>query len=481
MPTSIIDEIKKNPQDAEMLHKLGSYDQAPDRKFNLSDIGNAQRLVSLYGEYFKYIPLWGKFIIFNGVVWVIDSTGQVERMAKETIMMIYKEASKVFDDDARTALVKHAHKSESYQRLRAMLELAKSEPGVSISPDELDKNIWLISFMNKTLNLQTGKSKPHDKYDLITKMIPLEYKPQAEFIHWAKFLKRIFNNNDSLIDYIQRVVGYCLTGSMKEQILIILFGNGANGKSTFLEILRLILNDYAKQAPIETFLAKSNDSLSNDIARLKGARLVTASEIGEGRRLNESLVKQITGGDMLTARFLHQEFFEFAPQFKLWIATNHKPVIRGTDNGIWRRIRLIPFEVTIPPEEQDKDLLEKLKTELPGILNWAAMGCFEWQKRGLEAPAAVVNATSGYRNEMDILASFIDDCTVSGPCLCARLNEMYTAYVKWCSVNGEKELSQIKFGTRLSERGFDKKRGSGGTWFWQGIGLKTDDDKDNPF
>jgi putative DNA primase/helicase len=278
----------------------------------------------------------------------------------------------------------------------------------------------------------------------------------------------------ALITFLQRAVGYALTGDTSEHVLFLLHGTGRNGKSTFLETLHALLGDYAKQADFATFLARKHDTVRNDLAELQGARFVAAVEVEEGRRLAENLVKQLTGGDRIKARFLYQEYFEYVPQFKVFLACNHKPVIRGTDLAIWERIRLIPFTVTIPKAERDTHLLTKLLQELPGILAWAVQGCLAWQQHGLGEPQAVVQATGAYRAEMDLLGSFLEDTVVLGTHHQVTSKDLYTAYCTWCETNGETPMSKKALGSRLLERGCAPVRlGPKQARGWQGLGLVT--------
>jgi putative DNA primase/helicase len=237
-----------------------------------------------------------------------------------------------------------------------------------------------------------------------------------------------------------------------------LHGSGSNGKSTFLEVLQALLGDYGVQADFATFVEKKGDGPRNDVARLAGARMVRSSEIGEGKRLNESLVKSLTGQDTIAARYLYSEAFEFKPTFKLWLAANHKPVIRGTDHAIWRRVRLIPFTVTIRDDEKDETLKDRLLTELPGILQWAVAGCQQWLESGLRPPDVVMAATQAYQSESDILGAFLDECCELGTGLEVAAGDLYAAYRKWAKDNGEFELSQTAFGRRIEERGFDVRK-----------------------
>jgi putative DNA primase/helicase len=287
-----------------------------------------------------------------------------------------------------------------------MLARAQAERGVAITHNALEVDPWRLTVMNGTLDLRTGEMGEHRREDLYTRFVPVEYDPVAECREWLVFLNRVLNGNEELIAFLQRAMGYSLTGSTGEQCLFFLHGSGANGKSTFLEILRALLGDYAVQADFATFLENRNDGPRNDIARLFGARVVTSSEVGEGKKVNESLVKSLTGTDRVAARFLYAEAFEFLPTFKLWLAANHKPVIRGTDTAIWRRIRLVPFTVEIPEGERDPELPNRLRAELPGILAWAVQGCLLWLESGLGVPDQVRAATDAYRRESDILGAF---------------------------------------------------------------------------
>ena len=454
--------------------------QQMTKQFKLSELGNAERLVARHGKDIRYCHEWNKWLIWTGTHWEIDLTGEVERRAKETIRAIYSEAAEIEDEEKRATLAKHAAKSETNRAISAMVELAKSEPGIPVLSDQIDSDIWLLNCKNGTLDLRTGELRPHNRKDYITRIIPTEYNPYADFEEWAKFLDRIMNGNRELISFLQRAVGYSLTGSTREQCLFMLYGSGANGKTTFLEAIAETLADYAQRTPTDTLLAKDTSGISNDIARLKGARFVVASEVEEGRKMAESLVKQMTGGEKMTARFMRAEYFEFKPHFKLWIGTNHKPVIRGTDHAIWRRIKLIPFNVTIPEPERDKELPNKLRKEKAGILNWAVMGCMDWLRDGLGEPEEVIKATGEYRSEMDIITRFISDCCTTNKQRSTKSSELYKKYVEWSRDNNEFTLSQTKFSTRMQEKGYVKDVRSTGN-YWLNIAIIDEDDSDNPF
>jgi putative DNA primase/helicase len=320
--------------------------------------------------------------------------------------------------------------------------------------NQFDIDNYLLNTNSGTINLRSGELQEHRREDLITKLAPVEYGVDKA-PNFLSFLDQIMENNVDLIGFLRRSCGYALTGDTSEQCMFIHYGLGANGKSTFMRAFSSALGDYAVQTPADTLLIKRNEGIPNDIARLKGARVVTASEAEDGKRLAESMIKQMTGGDKLAARFMRQEWFEFEPTFKVFLATNHKPIIRGTDHAIWRRIRLVPFQVTIPPKEQDKELLGKLQGELSGILAWALSGCLEWQKVGLRPPDEVRQATGAYKKEMDVLGTFLSDCCKTGSELHASAADIYSSYKQWAEGNGEYVLSQKRLGKYLSERGFE--------------------------
>ncbi|WP_338819594.1 hypothetical protein MTCOM_10940 [Moorella thermoacetica] len=441
---------------------------------HLTDLGNARRLIKQHGENLHYCHPWGKWLVWDGKRWKKDETGAVLRLAKDTARSIYAEAAEEPEEAIRKKIADHARKSESALRIKAMVTLAESEPGIPVLPRELDRNPWLLNVQNGTIDLRTGELWPHKREDLITKIVPVEYDSEAGCPTWLAFLDRIMAGNERLIAFLQRAAGYSLTASTQEQCFFLLHGTGANGKSVFLTTLLAVMGDYGIQAAPDLLLAKSGESHPTEVADLFGARLVVATETEAGRRLAENLVKQLTGGDRLKARFMRQDFFEFEATHKIWLATNNKPIVKGTDYAIWRRIKLIPFTVTIPTKEQDKSLPAKLRQELPGILAWAVKGCLEWQKRGLDEPQEVIAATAAYRDEQDILGSFITDCCVVNPLAKVTAKNLYKAYVDWCEENGEYPQSQRNFGMRLTERGFTSQRGTAGRHFWQGIGLRSD-------
>ncbi len=444
--------------------------------YHLTDLGNAQRLVASHGDDLRYAHQLNRWFVWDDMRWADDATAEVERRAKRTVRAMYAlAAGEDVDEDKAKALIKHALRSESHKAIGAMVALSKSEPGVPVMVDDLDRNPWLLNVQNGTLDLRTGELRPHRREDLLTKLAPVTYDANAGCPLWLAFLDRIMDRNQDLIRFLQRSIGYTLTGSARERVLFMLHGGGANGKSTLLETMAALLGDYGKSTRAETLLVKHYDGgIPNDLAALKGARFVSTSETEEGKRMAEALVKALTGGDTLSARFLRGEFFTFRATFKLWLATNHKPIIRGSDPAIWDRIKLVPFDVRIPDAEQDKELPAKLLAELPGILAWAVRGCLEWQTtHSLGIPTEVRVATANYRADMDTVAAFVDDCCVVGANLTVEAGQLYEAYKDWCTASGEKFMSKKALGQRLLERPqFQPTRvGKKGTRGWKGVGL----------
>ncbi len=440
------------------------------RSYMCTDLGNAQRFADQHGHDFRYVFPWGKWLVWDGRRWKIDDTGEAVRRAKDTARTIFKAAAKAQDEERTKELGKWALRSQSETRIKAMLELAKSEPGMPVTPGALDQHPWLLNVENGTIDLRTGELRAHSREDLITKLAPVTHDVEASAPSWEATLKRALPS-EALRAFFKKLCGYAITGDVSEHILAVLYGTGANSKSTILNALLDTLGDYGMQAAPDLLIAKRN-AHPTELADLFGMRLVASIEVEDGRRLAESLVKQLTGGDRVKARRMRQDFWEFPPTHKVFMAVNHKPIIRGTDTAIWRRIRLIPFTETIPPEEQDKRLPSKLRLERSGILAWAVEGCSEWQQEGLGAPDEVRKATGQYRSEMDVLGAFLKECCVREGSETARV--LYAAYRLWCDETGERAETQRKFGSQLSERGFERYRGGAdGGHRWRNVSLLT--------
>ena len=446
----------------------GRLDDESAERFNNTDVGNSSRLVAHHGADLRFCYPWSSWLVWDGRRWAVDNSGELHRRAKRTVKEIYREAANAPDDETRKALAKHAVRSEAENRIQAMISLAKSE--VPIMPGELDRDPWLLNVSNGTVDLRTGKLLEHSREDLITKLAPVEYGPEARAPTWAAVLERTIPSGE-VREFFKKLCGRAFSGDVSEHVLPVLFGTGANGKSTILNALLEAAGDYGMQATPDLLIAK-RDSHPTEVADLFGRRLVASIEVEDGRRLAESLVKTLTGGDKVRARRMRQDFWEFDPTHKVFMAVNHKPQVKGNDNAIWRRIRLLPFEQTIPPEEQDKKLPEKLRGELPGILAWAVEGCLEWRHEGLKAPDEVRKATGAYRSEMDVIGSFLKDCCEEGYDQNVAAKDVYTRYKTWCEENGEAPEKQRTFGSKLSERGYKRYRGgTSGGHRWKGLTL----------
>jgi len=361
--------------------------------------------------------------------------------------------------------------SENVRRRESAVKAAAWVKELNITSEQLDPDPWLLNVCSGTLNVLTGEFSGHRQEDMITKIANVDYELNADCPLWKQFIHEIMDYKSDVIQFVQTASGWAITGDTSEQCMFILFGTGANGKSTFLNTIMNLLGEYAIATPTETFMRKQGEQITNDIARLRGTRFVTTTEAEHGKRLSEPLIKQITGNDRMTARFLYGEFFNFVPTFKIFMATNHKPVIKCTDHGIWRRIKLIPFITRIEEDKQDKHLEQKLMLEGPGILNWLVEGARRWCKEGLRTPNIIINATDEYRAEMDIIGNFLRErCLhVSGTSISSR--ELFKCYQDWCDENNVRASSERFFGLRLKELGLEQKRSTDGR-YWQGIQLQ---------
>ena len=434
-----------------------------------SDLGNAERFVGAHGNVVRYCPPASRWLVWDTNRWRWDDTDLVVTLAQDTVRGMLHEALAIEDNLKRQAHATHALRSHARGRIDAMLSLAG--PLVAVRPDELDARPQLLNVANGTLDLATNALAPHDPDALITKLAPAVYDARAKCPNWTAFLNDITSGNRDMAGYLQRAVGYSLTGETLEHVLFMLYGSGCNGKTTFIEALRNVFGDYARAADFATFIQhRSPSAPRNDLAMLRGARFVTAAESDDGGKLDESFVKQVTGGDKVTARFLYSEHFEFRPEFKLWLSTNHKPTIHGTDDGIWRRIRLLPFTVRIPDSKIDRHLPEKLKAESSGILRWALDGLADYRERGLDEPAIVLNATKAYRADEDLIGRFLAACCSVGTSTQIQARALYNAYLRWAGTNGEPVLDERKFSRAMSERGIQGGRMTAGR-FWTGISL----------
>lgn len=431
------------------------------------DTGNADRFIDRYGNLYKYSYIANKFYIYDGMKWKIDDKGSIRKLIDEMIESIKDEkiihGDDVTEEEAREFFQKYYKKTRGTQaKKNIMNELMHRRPA---TPDDFDRDDMLINVANGYIDLTSRELYKHDINKMFSQITNTDYTEKMQPAVWLDFLNDIFAGDQEVIRYIQKALGYSLTGSTREQIMFILFGKGRNGKSIFVEVISEILGDYSNNMQAKSLMVKKNDNVNTDIARLSKARFVTSSEPNEGFRFDEGLIKQLTGGDKVTARFLYAEEFEYTPKFKIWVSTNHKPIIRGTDDGIWRRLVLIPFDVQIPEEKVDKDLKYKLLREAPAILNWMAEGAYMWMQEGLAMPEKLKEASKAYRNEMDVIEQFIEDECKRVDDAKVKANELYELYKRWANENGNYKMSNKDFGIKMKEKFKYKKTNSGMFYF----------------
>ena len=463
---------RRGSDDTELaLSLFGKKKPKVTKHYDRTDTGNAHRLFDRCNGEIRYSYARKKWYYWTGKVWALDDTGEVKKYTDLVLADMKAQAFEIEDEKEREAFLKFVNTCGNSSRKVAMITETQHLDGIPVLPDQMDAYQEYLNCQNGILNLRNGELMPHVPEFMMTKMCLCEYdtsnkKPER----WLKFIDEVCNGDKDLEHYLQKCVGYSLTGSTREQCAFFLYGIGNNGKSTFLETLSDMLGGYAANAQPDTLMTKKESGGANsDIARLKSARLVTTEEPSEGVRLNEGLVKQLTGGGKVTCRFLFGDEFEYEPEFKIWIATNHKPVIRGTDIGIWRRIRLIPFEVNIPKEKVDKNLKYKLREEMPQILHWAVEGYMMYNREGLDMPDAVQKATAEYKSEMDLLQTFADACIVIDYTVPKGVpaNELYAAYVRWAERNNEYVMTSRKFFTEIGKKLPEKKREAKGIVYGQ--------------
>jgi putative DNA primase/helicase len=442
---------------------------SPPQTPAMTDMGNAQRLVARHGQDVRWCDAMGRWFRWTGVRWHQVGATILQDLAQDTV--------RALEEEARTGgleLAKWAKASQSGRAVASMIALTKTVMGpIAVDADLLDADSMLLGVENGVVDLRTGEGRPADRADLITKSCRAPFDDLATCPLWEDFLETIFAGDGEVIRYVQRAAGYSLTGKTGERVIFIAHGSGNNGKTTFQEVVAHILGTYAMSTPVETLIARKDRGIPNDLARLKSARFVSATESERGAKLAEAFIKTVTGGDRVTARFLHQEFFDFVPQLKLWLATNHRPEIASGGKAIWRRVRLLPFEVSIPDDQVDVDLKAKLLAEAPGILAWMVRGCTEWQRIGLKEPASIKAANTSYEEDEDVLGAFLEDrAIVDGPSW-VSVGDLYAAFHEWAKAHGEEILSAKAFSQAMSERtGIKRSRqGQRGTRGFLGVRL----------
>jgi putative DNA primase/helicase len=424
------DAASRPRSDSDVLAKA-----AEAKPYMLTDIGNAERLAEHYRDRIRFCHQTSQWYLWDGQRWGLDLAGRITSYAVATVRMIYKESKACRDTDDKVAaeIAKHGVKSEAQARISAMIKLAASEPGVAVEVADLDADPWLLNTTNGTVDLRTGKLREHDPLDLNTQITTCGYHPGVACPTWLKFLSRIFHDNRELIDYVQELIGMCLSGDVSEQILPVFHGEGSNGKSTLLDTVMAVMGGYAGKAAPDLIMARKNETHPTEVADLWGKRLVVASETDEGRKLRTSFVKETTGDETLKARYMRGDFFTFRRTHKLVLMTNNKPRVTEGKHAIWRRLKLVPFTATIADSERDRQLGAKLRRESVGILAWMVEGCRRWHESGgFDEPVEIRQATEEYRDEENPLAEFVADCLVldDGGFLPSR--EARRLYQAWC-------------------------------------------------
>ena len=443
--------------------------------FPRTDSGNAELIATLFGHTLRYDHRQGRWLIWDKDHrrWEEDATNRTRSLAKNAARYRAEAALNISDNDESTCEFKWARQSESRYSIDAALELAKSEAPISDAGNGWDADPWLLGVANGIVDLRTGELRAATEQDRITKFSPGTFNSAATCPRFQQFLNEVFGPDPELVRYIHKAVGYSLSGHVNEQCVFCCHGSGANGKTTLFEVLRFILGlgEYAVNLPFSALELKNRNS--NDLVALYGTRFATAAETNDGVRLNEARIKMLTGGDTITARRLYHESFTFQPTHKLWLAFNHKPIIADDSEGMWRRVRLIPFARQFKSEEQDKNLPDALRAEAPGILPWAVRGCLLWQKEGLWMPPAVEQATASYREASDHLGQFIGECCVVEPVATVPSGALWQRYEEWVRENEEVPMTRGAFAERLEKRGFQRERsGHERTRVWIGIGLQ---------
>lgn len=438
--------------------------------FPFTELGNAEVFATQHKGTVRYFDREHTWYVKRGAIYRPDNAA-VERLVRETVRSRKAEAERISNKTAKREALRFVKGSESAARLGATERLARAEPGIPVSADEMDQDPWLFAVDNGVLHLRTQRLVDVPSAAVITRQAAVRYDPTATCPVWEGTVRAVFGGNEELADFFQRCIGYSMTGDQDEQKIFIAHGYGANGKSTLLNTVRRLCGDYGATTPFDTFDADRKGTIPNDLAALRGIRFVLASESEAQRRLAEARVKAVTGGDQITARFLHKEWFSFSPQFHVWLMTNHRPVIRGSDYGIWRRVVLFPFDEQFSGNRADKSLGRRVLGELPGILNWCLEGVKKWQAVGLAEPDIIAKASAGYREEMDIIGAFLEERCVASTGAKVEGGALYPDYHDWCKSNGEYALSRSSFGRELSRRGYTPLKSGGKNW-WKGLKLR---------
>lgn len=437
----------------------------------ITEVTLAECFAQEYGDRFRFVPEIGRWFALDKATGRWGEAAGSEVQALKALIRNLMVAAIQMEPERSQGAMRSLEKMQCRRALFNVLDLARYE-GMEMPLAGFNADRWLLPVQNGVIDLKTGKIRDTCPDDYISRCLPVSFQESARCPQWEAFVAWAMKGSPEMVSFLQKAVGLSLCGAVLFHVFFFLFGTGRNGKSTFLNVLVALLGSLHRRLPSSSLMIGGNGGIPNDIARLVGARLVTASEVAESARLNEGLLKDLTGGDVITARHLHKEFFDFYPELTLWIAGNHRPVIRGTDTGIWRRVLMIPFSNSLREEEVDPRLTEKLESELPGILNWAISGFLAAQRDGLNPPDEVRAATDEYRSEQDLVGMFITDCCVTGSGNRVRAAELYREYQRWATDSGLRPVSQVRLAGVLLERGFSKSRSRAGVEY-HGIRIRT--------
>jgi putative DNA primase/helicase len=451
-------------------------EKSKPQTFRRTDSGNAELFAHLYKDRLRFDHKQKRWLAWRGDWWEEDATETVVQMAKNAARLRLQSAVNIADEDLRKKEAEWAVNSESRTRIESVLRLGRAELPLADPGTNWDSNLYLFGVANGVVDLKTGRLRSGKQSDKITLHSDVIFDPRAQAPRWEQFLGEIFEGDRELIDYIHRALGYSITGNVNEQCLFFCNGLGANGKSTFLDVLHHTFGAYACNLPFSALELKSRAPIPSEIAGLVGRRFVTAIETNETTRLNEGRIKALTGCDPITARFLYSEWFTYQPSAKYWLAFNNKPQIVDDSQGLWRRVRMIPFEHRFSAQEADPKLPDALKAEAPGILAWLVRGSLKWQAEGLEAPDHVKAATNAYREESDPLADYLAERCAPDSKAQVSARTLYLDYREWAQANGEgNPLSRLAFSRCLQSHGITRGRsGHDRTWTWFGICRRID-------
>lgn len=425
-----------------------------------NDAGIAEFFRTIYSDKLRYNFSDGQWYVFKSPVWVRDETEQIRAFAIEAARRWVGLSNEISDKDKREKFIQWGMTLQKYSRWHFITDNARSLPPLACTAVDFDKNPDFLAVQNGVINLKNGKKLTGTPEMMLLKQCPVEYDENAKCEKWDQFLLDVFQENTAKIDFVFRALGYSLTGDTREQCFFILLGSGANGKSVFLQVISSILGPFSANTPSSSFITNrfNTENIPNDIAALKGKRFVTASEFDENSQFKINRIKALTGNDVITARFMRQEFFEFNPEFKIWLSTNHKPAAYDSSHAFWRRVRLIKFNRQFSGKDRDPEKLKELLKEKPGILNWLIGGCLAWRKTGLITPAEIEHETGEYKSENDIIGNFLKDCSIPKKGGFVEADLLLEKYNQWAAENSEAELKQMIFGKKMTEKGIEKTR-----------------------